>query len=152
MLPSVYTRNQGWLPTIFNDFFDDNTWMPTKSYGTTPAINVSEDEKEYKVEVAAPGMKKENFNVHVTQDGDLVISMEAKSDTTTDENGQEVKNSKKYLRREFAYSKFEQILTLPDHVERENISASVEDGILTIDIPKMTEEEKEKESKVIEIR
>jgi HSP20 family protein len=126
--------------------------MPTKSYGTTPAINVSEDEKEYKVEVAAPGMKKENFNVHVTQDGDLVISMEAKSDTTTDENGQEVKNSKKYLRREFAYSKFEQILTLPDHVERENISASVEDGILTIDIPKMTEEEKEKESKVIEIR
>ena len=152
MLPSVYTRNQGWLPTIFNDFFDDNTWMPTKSYGTTPAINVSEDEKEYKVEVAAPGMKKENFNVHVTQDGDLVISMEAKSDTTTDENGQEVKNSKKYLRREFAYSKFEQILTLPDHVERENISASVEDGILTIDIPKMTEEEKEKENKVIEIR
>ena len=152
MLPSVYTRNQGWLPTIFNDFFDDNTWMPTKSYGTTPAINVSEDEKEYKVEVAAPGMKKENFNVHVTQDGDLVISMEAKSDTTTDENGQEVKNSKKYLRREFAYSKFEQILTLPDHVERENISASVEDGILTIDIPKMTEDEKEKENKVIEIR
>lgn len=152
MLPSVYTRNQGWLPTIFNDFFDDNTWMPTKSYGTTPAINVSEDEKEYKVEVAAPGMKKENFNVHVTQDGDLVISMEAKSDTTTDENGQEVKNSKKYLRREFAYSKFEQILTLPDHVERENISASVEDGILTIDIPKMTQEEKEKENKVIEIR
>ncbi|MBQ7157340.1 MAG: Hsp20/alpha crystallin family protein [Bacteroidaceae bacterium] len=152
MLPSVYTRNQGWLPTIFNDFFDDNTWMPTKSYGTTPAINVSEDEKEYKVEVAAPGMKKENFNVHVTQDGDLVISMEAKSDTTTDENGQEVKNSKKYLRREFAYSKFEQILTLPDHVELENISASVEDGILTIDIPKMTEEEKEKENKVIEIK
>ncbi|MBO4665025.1 MAG: Hsp20/alpha crystallin family protein [Bacteroidaceae bacterium] len=151
MLPSIYTRNQGWLPTIFNDFFDDNAWMPTKAYGTTPAINVSEDDKEYKVEVAAPGMKKENFNVHVTQDGDLVISMEAKSDTTNND-GQETKDAKKYLRREFSYSKFEQVLTLPEHVERENISASVNDGILTIDIPKMTEEEKEKENKVIEIQ
>lgn len=151
MLPSIYTRNQGWLPTIFNDFFDDNAWMPTKAYGTTPAINVSEDDKEYKVEVAAPGMKKENFNVHVTQDGDLVISMEAKSDTTNND-GQEAKDAKKYLRREFSYSKFEQVLTLPEHVERENISASVNDGILTIDIPKMTEEEKEKENTVIEIQ
>ena len=151
MLPSIYTRNQGWLPTIFNDFFDDNAWMPTKAYGTTPAINVSEDDKAYKVEVAAPGMKKENFNVHLTQDGDLVISMEAKSDTTNND-GQEAKDAKKYLRREFSYSKFEQVLTLPEHVERENISASVNDGILTIDIPKMTEEEKEKENKVIEIQ
>lgn len=151
MLPSIYTRNQGWLPTIFNDFFDDNAWMPTKAYGTTPAINVSEDDNEYKVEVAAPGMKKENFNVHVTQDGDLVISMEAKSDTTNND-GQEAKDAKKYLRREFSYSKFEQVLTLPEHVERENISASVNDGILTIDIPKMTEEEKEKENTVIEIQ
>ena len=150
MLP-VYSRNQGWLPTIFNDFFDDNTWMPTKAYGTTPAINVSEDDNEYKVEVAAPGMKKENFNVHVTQDGDLVISMEAKSDTSTD-NSQETKNNMKYLRREFSYSKFEQVLTLPEHVEKDNISASVNDGILTIDIPKMTEAEKEKENKVIEIQ
>ena len=56
-MPTVYsTRNQGWIPSLFNDFFDDN-WMPTIKYqGTTPAINVSEDEKEYKVEVAAPGM------------------------------------------------------------------------------------------------
>lgn len=150
MLP-VYSRNQGWLPTIFNDFFDDNTWMPTKAYGTTPAINVSEDDKEYKVEVAAPGMKKENFNVHVTQDGDLVISMEAKTDSSSNNDDQEAKNNTKYLRREFAYSKFEQVLTLPEHVEKDNISASVNDGILTIDIPKMTEAEKEKENTVIEI-
>ena len=151
MLP-VYSRNQGWLPTIFNDFFDDNTWMPTKAYGTTPAINVSEDDNEYKVEVAAPGMKKENFNVHVTQDGDLVISMEAKTDTSSNNGDQETKNNMKYLRREFSYSKFEQVLTLPEHVEKENISASVNDGILTIDIPKMTEAEKEKENTVIEIQ
>jgi HSP20 family protein len=151
MLP-VYSRNQGWLPTIFNDFFDDNTWMPTKAYGTTPAINVSEDDKEYKVEVAAPGMKKENFNVHVTQDGDLVISMEAKTDSSSNNDDQEAKNNTKYLRRELSYSKLEQVLTLPEHVEKDNISASVNDGILTIDIPKMTEAEKEKENTVIEIQ
>ena len=143
-------RNQDWLPSIFNGFFDNDDWM-TRANATAPAINVFETEKAYEVELAAPGMKKENFNVHLTQDGDLVISMEAKSDTTNND-GQEAKDAKKYLRREFSYSKFEQILTLPEHVERENISASVNDGILTIDIPKMTEEEKEKENKVIEIQ
>ncbi len=152
MLPSVYTRNQGWIPTIFNDFFDDNTWMPTKAYGTTPAINVSEDDNKFTVEVAAPGMTKEDFNVHVTQDGDLVISMEKKTDVKTDANGNKVSDDKKYLRREFSYSKFEQILTLPEHVEKNNISACVDNGILTINIPKMTEEEKEKENTVIEIK
>ena len=61
-MPTVYsTRNQGWIPSLFNDFFDDN-WMPTIKYqGTTPAINVSEDKTEYKVEVAAPGMTKDDF-------------------------------------------------------------------------------------------
>ena len=56
-------RNQNWLPSIFNDFFD-NDWM-VKANATAPAINVLETEKEYKVEVAAPGMTKEDFNVHI---------------------------------------------------------------------------------------
>ena len=69
-------RNQNWLPSIFNDFFD-NDWM-VKANATAPAINVFETEKEYKVELAAPGMTKEDFNVHIDEENNLVISMEKK--------------------------------------------------------------------------
>ena len=137
-------RNQGWIPSIFNDFFND-TWMPAKFTGTTPAINVSEDEKAYKVEVAAPGMTKEDFKISVAND-DLVISMEKKTDNKEEDE------KKKYLRREFSYSKFEQRLTLPDNIERQNICANMNDGVLAIVIPKKTEEEKAQETQCIEIK
>ena len=147
MMPTIYsTRNQGWIPALFNDFFNDN-WMPTVKYhGTTPAVNVSEDDKEYKVEVAAPGMTKDDFNIELTSDGDIVISMEKK--TENKEGG----DKKTYLRREFSYSKFEQRFTLPENVEKSKISAGMEHGVLTINIPKKTEEEKAKESLNIEIK
>ena len=59
-------RTQSWLPSIFNDFFD-NDWM-VKANATAPAINVLETEKEYKVELAAPGMTKDDFNVRIDED------------------------------------------------------------------------------------
>lgn len=144
MLPTMYSNNNNWIPSIFNDFFAD-PWVPSKIAGTAPAINVSEDNKEYKVEVAAPGMTKDDFKINVAND-ELVISMEKKTDSKDEEK------DKKYLRREFSYSKFEQHLTLPDNVERDNISAGMNDGVLTIDIPKMTEEEKAQEMHYIEIK
>ena len=101
-------RTQSWLPSIFNDFFD-NDWM-VKAYATAPAINVFETEKEYKVELAAPGMTKEDFNVRIDEDNNLVISMEKKT-----ENKEEKKEGR-YLRREFSYSKFQQTMILPDNV------------------------------------
>ena len=129
MMPTVYsTRNQGWIPSLFNDFFDDN-WMPTiKYHGTTPAINVSEDKTAYKVEVAAPGMTKDDFKIQLTTDGDIVISMEKKAENK--EGGD----------------------SLPDNVEKAKITAGMTDGVLTIDIPKKTEEEKAKETLNIEIK
>ena len=144
MMPSkrMYNNDQNWLPTFFNDFFD-NDWM-MKTNATAPAINVVESDKDYKVEVAAPGMKKEDFNIHLSDNNELVITMEQKH-----ENKEE---HKKYLRREFAYSKFQQSFVLPDDVEKEKISASVTDGILTIDLPKHTPEEKAKVNRVIEIQ
>ena len=78
MMP-VRRSNQTWLPSIFNDFFD-NDWM-VKANATAPAINVFETAKEYKVELAAPGMTKEDFNIHLTEDNQLVISMEKKNET-----------------------------------------------------------------------
>ena len=144
MTPSRRNYNQEWLPSIFNDFFD-NDWM-VRTNTTAPAINVIESDNDYKVEVAAPGMTKDDFNIHLSEDNELVNSMEKKS-----ENKEEDKQNKKYLRREFSYAKFEQSLVLPDDVEKDRISANVTNGVLTIDLPKRTPEEKAKINKVIEI-
>lgn len=144
MMPIRKYNNQNWLPSIFNDFFD-NDWM-VKANATAPAINVIESNTDYKVEVAAPSMTKEDFNIHLTDNNELVISMEKKNETK-----EEDKENKKYLRREFSYSKFEQALVLPDDVEKEKISANVNDGVLSIVLPKQTAEEKAKVNRVIEI-
>ena len=145
MLP-IYakTSNQGFFPSFFNDFFNDS-WITPQFHSTSPAINVSEDDKGYKLEIAAPGMTKEDFNISIS-DGDIVIAMEKKNEDK-DEN-----KDKKYIRREFSYSKYEQRLALPDNVEKQNITAQMTDGVLYIDIPKMTPEEKAKECQCIEIK
>lgn len=147
MMP-VRRANQTWLPSIFNDFFD-NDWM-VKANATAPAINVIESGKDYKVEVAAPGMTKEDFKIHINEDNDLVISMEKKTENT--EEGKECKKECRYLRREFSYSKFQQTLILPDDVDKEKIDAKVNDGVLTIELPKRMPEEKPKAAKVIEVK
>ena len=125
MLP-VISRNN-WMPEVFNDFFDTDFMTRTKA--TAPAINVKETEKDYTVEVAAPAMTKDDFNVNIDKDGNLHIHMEAHT-----EKKEEDKKSH-YLRREFAYSKFEQTLLLPDDVEKEAIAARVKDGVLTVTLP-----------------
>ena len=135
---------QNWLPEIFNDFFA-NDWM-NRTNATAPAINVIEDEKDYKVEVAAPGMKKEDFNVNVTDDNYLVLTMEKKNETKDEDK------KRKYLRREFSYHKFEQSLALPEDVNKDEIKASVNDGILTIEIPKVKACEKKPTVKQIAIQ
>ena len=135
---------QNWLPEIFNDFFA-NDWM-TRTNATAPAINVIEDDKDYKVEVAAPGMNKEDFKVNVTDDNYLVLTMEKKNESKDEDK------KKKYLRREFSYHKFEQCLALPEDVNKDEIKAAVNDGILTIDIPKMMVAEKQPAVKQIEIQ
>ena len=77
-MPTRKYNNQNWLPSIFNDFFD-NEWL-TRANATAPAINVIESDKDYKVEVAAPGMTKEDFNIHISENNELVISMEKKNE------------------------------------------------------------------------
>ena len=131
---------------MFDDFFD-NEWMK-KTNATAPAINVIETDTEYKVEVAAPGMNKEDFNVHVDENGNLVIAMEKKS-----EKKDEDKEKKgRYLRREFSYSKFQQTLILPEDVVKDTINACMCDGVLCIELPRKSPEPKSNISKVIEIK
>ena len=141
MLP-VLNRNS-WMPEVFNDFFT-NDFM-TRANATAPAINVKESDREYTVELAAPGLKKEDFNVNIDRDGNLHIHMESKN-----ESKEENKKSH-YLRREFSYSKFEQTLLLPDDVDKDGIEAKVNDGVLTVSLPKL-EKVAEKTVKQIEVK
>ena len=135
-------RTNSWIPTVFNDLFY-NDLMP-KVNQTAPAINVKESDKAYTVELAAPGMKKEDFNVHINDEGNLVVKLESKQ-----EHKEEDKNTR-YLRREFSYSKYEQTLILPDDVKKDAISAKVDNGVLTVELPKIVEE-KVKVSRKIDI-
>ena len=120
-----------WIPEVFNGLFNEGNMQ--KQNTTAPAINVKESETKYTVEVAAPGMRKEDFEVNLNENGDLHIKMENKQQPETEDHV--------YLRREFSYAKFEQTLILPDDVNKEKISASVADGVLTIKLPKIVKEE-----------
>ena len=142
MLPA--RRNQYWLPSIFNDIFDDDFmgYTPAKQFAS-PAVNIIENEKDYEIEVAAPGMSKEDFKVRLENDNELVISLEKKN-----EDKHEKKN---YLRREFSYASFKQAFIIPDEVESEHIGAAMVDGVLRITLPKKEVVVKTPASRQIEI-
>ena len=140
MLPVMF--KDSWFPTVFEDFL--NTDFMPRANTTAPAVNVKEDEKAYTMELAAPGIKKEHCRVGINEDGNLTIAIENKMEH------KEENKKHHYLRREFSYSNYEQSYTLPDNVERDKISAKVENGILTVVLPKVEKEEK-KIAKAIEV-
>lgn len=140
-------RNSNWLPDVFNDFFDTDFLPKVNTNTTAPAINVIEKKDEYDVELAAPGMTKEDFKVSLDEDRNLVVELDKKVEKT-DEN----KDCGHYLRREFSYTKFHQTLLLPDDVNREAISATVEHGVLKVVLPKLQPQEMKKERTMIEIQ
>ena len=132
MLP-VMIKNS-WFPTVFEDFLN-NDFMPRANI-TAPAVNVREDEKAYTMEVAAPGIKKEFCRVSINDEGNLSIAIENKFEH------KESEKKHHYLRREFSYTNYEQNYELPEDVDKEHISAKVEDGILTVSLPRMQKEER----------
>ena len=135
MVPTNYAsrRNQDWFPSIFNELLND-TFTPAKQFAS-PAVNVLENEKEYLIEMAAPGMNKE----------ELCISIEKKNETKEEEK------KKNYLRREFSYSSYQRSFIIPEEVDTEKIQASMKDGVLTVCLPKKEEKEKVPASRQIEI-
>ena len=143
MLPTVKRQNN-WLPSIFNDFFNDE-WFPMRAT-TAPAINVKEFDKEFLIEIAVPGMTKEDFKIHVNAKNQLVVSVEKKQESTDDEK------AAKFLRREFNYTRFEQTLLLPENVDREAITAKAKHGVLKIKLPKLENPQETEITRVIEIQ
>jgi HSP20 family protein len=132
ILDNLWSRD--WMDWSNLNFSNTNT--------TLPAVNVLENDNEYVIELAAPGMKKEDFKINLDENV-LTISSEWK----------EQKEEKKgqYSRREFSYQSFQRSFTLPEYrVEREKVAAKYNDGILTIVIPKR-EEARPKPVREIEI-
>lgn len=129
------------LSGLFDDFFGKGDLLDSNfNKWTVPSVNVKEDETKFTIEVAAPGMEKEDFNVEV-EDGRLVISSEKET-----ENNEEKEN---YTRKEFSYSKFQRTFTLPKNIDSKQISGTYVNGILSVEIPKI---EKDQISKKIEIK
>ena len=136
-------NSKNWFPTVFDEFFN-NDWMP-KVQATAPAINVKENSNEYTMEFAVPGIRKEYCRVNLNNEGNLEVYIENKLEHK-EENKKE-----HFLRREFSYSNYQQTYTMPEDVEKEHIAAKVENGVLSITMPKKQVEEKKQIQRKIEI-
>ena len=135
--------SSSWFPTVFDEFFN-NDWMP-KMQTTAPAINVKENSNAYTMEFAVPGIKKEFCRVNLNADGNLEVTIENKLEHK-EENKKE-----HYLRREFNYSNYQQVYVLPDDVVKDNIGAKVDNGVLTITMPRVAKEDAKKIQRQIAI-
>lgn len=123
-------RNLNSLPNFVEEFFNHelpNSWNKNWVTASTPAVNVIEGKNEFKIEVAAPGLNKEDFKINLDND---LLTISANKEVKTEENDE------KYTRREFSYSSFSRAFTLPETVLGESISAEHKDGVLCIHVPK----------------
>ncbi len=143
---TLIKRNEAMFPALWNDFFE-NEWFGTPDSAlmrsSLPAVNIKETAIGYDIEMAAPGMKKSDFTLNLDQ-GVLTISSERK------EENKEENKEEQYTRREFNYSSFRRVFTLPDSAESDKISATYKDGVLRISIPKK-EEARPKPARLIKI-
>ena len=123
------------LNTFFDDFltkdYFDNRWTNFSNTGTTiPSVNIVETQEDFQVEMAAPGMSKNDFNVEL--DNDTLTISSVKEDTKEEQD-------RTYSRREFSYQAFSRSFYLPNTVEAEKIKAKYQDGVLRLLIPKKEE-------------
>ncbi|MBO5919891.1 MAG: Hsp20/alpha crystallin family protein [Bacteroidales bacterium] len=140
MLPTK--KNQSWFPSIFNDFIGSD-WVE-RLHSSSP-MNIMENENEFKVEMAVPGLTKDDFSVKVTNDNLLSVCVkQEKKSEDKDKKG-------RYLRKEFSYTQFQQNLILPDNVDKDKIEAKVDNGVLDIIIPKVTPDKVAPVEKQIEV-
>ncbi|MCQ2289569.1 MAG: Hsp20/alpha crystallin family protein [Muribaculaceae bacterium] len=142
--------NRNWLPEVFNELFNDNFIMPRTVSNNTPAINVIENKDGYVLELAAPGMTREDLKVTLNEENNLVIDIEKKA-VTTENNDQAKETETRYLRHGFSMTKYHQTFILPEDVNMDSITAAAENGILTITLPKLMPEEMKREVKEIAI-
>jgi HSP20 family protein len=139
MLPTITRKS--YSPFLSNLFDDDFFPVLTNRTSSMPAVNIKENEKNFTLELAVPGMDKKDLKIDINEDV-LTISSESKSENEENQDG--------YKRKEFSFSSFCRSFYLPENVNREKIGASYKDGILSVEIPKV-EEEKNKITRQIKI-
>ena len=140
MLPTITRRNfrPFYMPSIFNDDFFA---VLSNSASSMPAVNIREDDKNYVLDLAVPGIDKKDLKIDINEDV-LTISSETKTESEESKDG--------YKRKEFSYSEFCRSFYIPENVNREKIEANYKDGVLSVSLPKQ-EEEKNKITRKIEI-
>jgi HSP20 family protein len=140
MLPTITSRS--FRPFYMPNFFDDD-FFPVRSNRSSsmPAVNIREDDKNYVLDLAIPGIDKKDLNIDTKEDV-LTISSEKKNESEESRDG--------YKRKEFSYSAFCRSFYIPENVNREKIEANYKDGVLSVTLPKQ-DEEKSKITKKIEI-
>lgn len=142
MLP--HKKSLSWIPTLLGEFIGNDY---TLRHFERPPINIIDTEKSYIIEIAAPGVNKDDLEIDLVGENQLKIKIECKNCTAKNPiEGQ------KYLRKEFCCYKFEQTLILPENVDKENISAKKDEGIIKIDIPKKSKEIELKTITKIEVK
>lgn len=145
---SLVKRNEAnWLPSALDDMFKAD-WLGgttnVNSIGTSiPAVNIQESDENFLLALAAPGKVREDFKIELDNDVITISSEERKEQDPSEKNG-------KFTRKEFSYSTFKRAFSLPDTVDNEKISASYNNGVLEINLPKR-EEAKVQPKRMIEI-
>ena len=140
MLPTITRRS--FRPLSMPNLFDDDFFpVVTNRTSSMPAVNIREDEKHFRLDLAIPGIDKKDLKIDINEDV-LTISSETKSDSEETRDG--------YKRKEFSYTSFCRSFYIPENVDRDKIDASYKDGVLSVSLPKQ-EEEKTKITREVKI-
>lgn len=115
---------------LFNEFFNDFGGPELRKW-SNPAVNISENDQAYKLQLAIPGLKKEDFKIAL-EENTLVVSAEQKQEAS--------EKTERYTRKEFSFSGFTRRFNLPENVEQASITANYESGIMVIHLPKKADE------------
>ena len=131
MLPVI--RKSAYLPHRENNFFGRDflsTFFSDGADYSVPAVNIKENENNFDIELAAPGLNKKDFSINLEKDVLTVSSEKEVNNESENEN---------YMRKEFGFSSFKRSFSVPETVNTEKIKASFKNGILNIELPKMDE-------------
>ena len=143
MLPKV-RRTENW-PSFVDEFFNTDFWpsfLDVNTRYSVPAVNILEEDNEYRIEVIAPGIDKKDVKINL-EDDVLTISSEMKQENE--------EKDKHYMRREFNYTAFSRSFVVPEEVDAEKISAEHKNGILTLHLPKKEEVVKKTQKREIKV-
>ena len=141
MVPNL-RKSSSFFPSVFSDFWRDDFPVFFENSARIPAINVVENKKEFRIELAAPGLEKDDFKIKVNHN---ILEISAEKTIKNEEKDKE----DKFLRREFSYTSFSRSFTLPEGIDTGKIDAKQKDGVIEISLPK---KEDAKENKVKEIK